>query len=166
MNYFSDEDEEDIEDEEDLEEEEDPEDEDSDEGEDDEDGVDEEDLAMFRFMKQMRKQGASGMGAPQGSCPCWGVPGQQMQLRKFAADGDSDEDSDAENVEQQPQVPQEPRIEDFGGETIPDCCQEQYGLLIIGEVLDDEKVKELKNKCCRDVYSGFHRFGLRWYKFR
>ena len=63
-------------------------------------------------------------------------------------------------------MPQEPRIEDFGGETIPDCCQEHYGLLAIGEVLDDEKVKELKNKCCRDVYSGFHRFGLRWYKFR
>ena len=167
MNYFSDEDEEDIEDEEDLEEEEDPEDEDSDEGEDDEDGEDgvgEEDLA--RFMMQLERQGASGMGAPQGMCPCCGVPGQQMQLRKFAADGDSDEDSDAENVEQQPQVPQEPRIEDFGGETIPDCCQEHYGLLVIGEVMDDKKVKQLKEECCRDVYSGFHRFGLRWYKFR
>ena len=63
-------------------------------------------------------------------------------------------------------MPQEPRIEDFGGETIPDCCQEHYGLLAIGEVLDDKKVKELKNKCCCDIYSGFHRFGLRWYKFR
>ena len=69
-------------------------------------------------------------------------------------------------VQQQPQVPQEPRIEDFGGETIPDCCQEHYGLLVIGEVLDDKKVKQLKEECCRDVYSGFHRFGLRWYKFR
>jgi len=80
-------------------------------------------------------------------------------------DYDSDESSDVEYV-QQPQVPQEPRIEDFGGETIPDCCQEHYGLLVIGEVLDATKVKKLKNECCRDVYSGFQRFGLRWYKFR
>ena len=69
-------------------------------------------------------------------------------------------------AKQKPQAPQEPRIEDFGGETIPDCCQEHYGLLVIGEVLDDKKVKQLKKECCRDVYSGFHRFGLRWYKFR
>ena len=88
MNYSSDE--EDIEDEEDHEEEED--------SEDGEDGVGEEDLA--RFMKQLEKQGASGFGAPQGSCPCCGVPGQQQQLRKFAVDEedyDSDEDSDEEN---------------------------------------------------------------------
>ena len=100
MNFSSDEGEEDLEDEEDLEEEEDDEDEDSEEGEDyegedGEDGVGEEDLA--RFMMQLERQGASGMGAPQGMCPCCGVPGQQMQLRKFAADeDDSDEDSDGE----------------------------------------------------------------------
>ena len=90
----------------------------------------------------------------------------KMMLKGFVKVLSSCLDSRNSKVQQQPQVPQEPRIEDFGGETIPDCCQEQYGLLIIGEVLDDEKVKELKNKCCRDVYSGFHRFGLRWYKFR
>ena len=51
---------------------------------------------------QLERQGASGMGAPQGMCPCCGVPGQQMQLRKFAADEDeedSDEDSDGEIVQ-------------------------------------------------------------------
>jgi len=97
-------------------------------------------------------------------------------------DYDSDEDSDVEYVQyvqQPPQVPQEPRVEDFNGETIPDCCQEHYGLLVIdnpngapykrcwqGEVMEAGKVKKLKSECCRDVYSGFHRFGLRWYKFR
>jgi len=85
-------------------------------------------------------------------------------------DYDSDEDSDVEYVQyvQQPPPgpPPEPRLEDFGGETIPECCQEHYGLLVIGEVMDDKKVKQLKKECCRDVYSGFHRFGLRWYKFR
>ena len=91
--------------------------------------------------------------------------GEEDYEEEDEEDYDSDESSDVEYV-QQPQVPQEPRIEDFGGETIPDCCQEHYGLLVIGEVLDATKVKKLKNECCRDVYSGFQRFGLRWYKFR
>ena len=52
-------------------------------------------------------------------------------------DYDSDEDSDVEYVQyvQQPPPgpPPEPRLEDFGGETIPECCQEHYGLLVIGK---------------------------------
>ena len=97
MNFSSDEGEEDLEDEEDLEEEED------DEGEDSEDGEDGEDLSeedMARFMMQLERQGASGLGPPQGGCPCCGVPSQLMQLRKFAGDeDDSDEDSDGEIVQ-------------------------------------------------------------------
>jgi len=96
--------------------------------------------------------------------------GEDEEIDDDEEDYDSDESSDVEYVQyvqqQQQQVPQEPQEEDFGGETIPDCCQEHYGLLLIGEIMGDKKVKELKKECCRDVYNGFHRFGLRWYKFR
>ena len=55
---------------------------------------------MARFMMQLQRQGASGMGPPEGGCPCCGVPSQLMQLRKFAGDeDDSDEDSDGEIVQ-------------------------------------------------------------------
>merc|ERR1712223_312281 len=58
----------------------------------------------------------------------------------------------------------EVQLEDFGGEQIPDCCQEQIKLLLDDQLNGDEG-KTLKD-CCTGIWSGFRRFGFRWYKFR
>jgi len=60
--------------------------------------------------------------------------------------------------------PQEIQLEDFGGEQIPDCCQEQIKLLLDDQLNGDEG-KTLKD-CCTGIWSGFRKFGFRWYKFR
>ena len=57
-----------------------------------------------------------------------------------------------------------PQLEDFGGEEIPECCQEQIRLLLDDQLNGDEG-KTLKD-CCTGIWSGFRRFGFRWYKFR
>merc|ERR1712156_610587 len=58
----------------------------------------------------------------------------------------------------------EVQLEDFGGEQIPDCCQEQIKLLLDDQLNGDEG-KTLKD-CCTGIWSGFRRYGFRWYKFR
>ena len=60
--------------------------------------------------------------------------------------------------------PPEIQLEDFGGEQIPDCCQEQIKLLLDDQLNGDEG-KTLKD-CCTGIWSGFRKFGFRWYKFR
>ena len=57
-----------------------------------------------------------------------------------------------------------PQLEDFGGEEIPECCQEQIRLLLDDQLTGDEG-KTLKD-CCTGIWSGFRRYGFRWYKFR
>ena len=57
-----------------------------------------------------------------------------------------------------------PQLEDFGGEQISDCCQEQIRLLLDDQLNGDEG-KTLKD-CCSGIWSGFRRYGFRWYKFR
>ena len=57
-----------------------------------------------------------------------------------------------------------PQLEDFGGEEIPECCQEQIRLLLDDQLNGDEG-KTLKD-CCTGIWSGFRRYGFRWYKFR
>ena len=57
-----------------------------------------------------------------------------------------------------------PQLEDFGGEQIPECCQKQIRLLLDDQLNGDEG-KILKD-CCSGIWSGFRRYGFRWYKFR
>ena len=57
-----------------------------------------------------------------------------------------------------------PQLEDFGGEQIPECCQKQIRLLLDDQLNGDEG-KTLKD-CCSGIWSGFRRYGFRWYKFR
>ena len=57
-----------------------------------------------------------------------------------------------------------PQLEDFDGEEIPECCQEQIRLLLDDQLNGDEG-KTLKD-CCTGIWSGFRRYGFRWYKFR
>ena len=77
---------------------------------------------------------------------------------------DEEYDDDEEGYFVEPPKPPEPELEDFGGEQIPDCCQDQIRLLL-DDNLNGDKGKKLKN-CCTEIWSGFRRFGFRWYKFR
>ena len=79
-------------------------------------------------------------------------------------DEEYDDDDDEEGYFVEPPKPPEPELEDFGGEQIPDCCQDQIRLLL-DDNLNGDKGKKLKN-CCTEIWSGFRRFGFRWYKFR
>ena len=81
-------------------------------------------------------------------------------------DEDFEDEEDDEDLEGEgpPKVEAEPELEDFGGEQIPECCQEQIRLLL-EDNLNGDKGKKLKN-CCTEIWSGFRRFGFRWYKFR
>ena len=85
----------------------------------------------------------------------------------FDDDGELEDEEDDEDLQGsfvEPPKPPEPELEDFGGEQIPDCCQEQIRLLL-DDKLNGDKGKKLKN-CCTEIWSGFRRFGFRWYKFR